>query len=101
VAYRSAIESTETTWNPVTGCNRVSAGCDHCYAATLAGRLKRMGNPRYQNDGLDGPGFGLTLHADLVELPHRWRRPRMVFVNSMSDLFHPEVPSTSSSGSSQ
>jgi protein gp37 len=92
VAHRSAIEWTETTWNPVTGCNRVSAGCDHCYAATLAGRLKRMGNPRYQNDGLDGPGFALTMHADLVELPHRWRRPRMVFVNSMSDLFHPDVP---------
>jgi protein gp37 len=92
MAYRSAIEWTETTWNPVTGCDRVSAGCEHCYAATLAARLKRMGNPRYQNDGADGPGFGLTLHRDLIELPHRWRRPRMVFVNSMSDLFHPQVP---------
>ena len=92
MAYNSAIEWTETTWNPVTGCDRVSAGCDHCYAATLASRLQRMGNPRYQRDGADGPGFGLTLHRDLIELPRHWRQPRMVFVNSMSDLFHPKVP---------
>ena len=95
MADRSSIEWTETTWNPATGCDRVSAGCDHCYALTLARRLKAMGNPRYQTDGKDsssGPGFGLTLHHDLVDLPHRWRKPRVVFVNSMSDLFHPEVP---------
>lgn len=92
MAYRSTIEWTETTWNPTTGCNRVSAGCDHCYAATLAARLKRMGNPRYQVDGDDGAGFGLTLHRDLLDLPLHWRQPRRVFVNSMSDLFHPDVP---------
>ena len=92
---RTAIEWTETTWNPVTGCDRVSPGCDHCYALTLARRLKAMGNPRYQNDGdprMSGPGFGLTLHPDLIDLPRRWRKPRLVFVNSMSDLFHDRVP---------
>ncbi len=95
MADRSGIEWTETTWNPTTGCDRVSAGCDHCYALALAKRLKAMGNPRYQNDGedrLSGPGFGLTVHRDLLERPHRWARPRLVFVNSMSDLFHPDVP---------
>ena len=92
MGYQSTIEWTEATWNPVTGCDRVSAGCDHCYAATLAARLKRMGNPRYQRDGKAGPGFGITLHHDLLELPTRWRAPRVVFVNSMSDLFHPAVP---------
>src|SRR5437868_4416762 len=94
MAGRSAIEWTEVTWNPVTGCNRVSEGCAHCYALDLAGRLKAMGQPRYQNDGdsrTSGPGFGLTTHDDLLELPYRWRLPRLVFVNSMSDLFHPEV----------
>jgi len=92
---KSAIEWTEATWNPVTGCDRVSPGCDHCYAATLAKRLKAMGNPRYQNDGrpiTSGPGFGLTLHHDQLRLPLKWRGPRVVFVNSMSDLFHPKVP---------
>ena len=95
MADRSSIEWTETTWNPATGCDRVSAGCDHCYALTLARRLKAMGNPRYQADGDDdssGPGFALTLHHDLIDLPRRWRKPRVVFVNSMSDLFHPDVP---------
>lgn len=90
----SSIEWTEATWNPVTGCDRVSAGCDHCYALALAKRLKAMGNPRYQTDGRDetsGPGFGVTLHRDVIELPLSWKRPRVVFVNSMSDLFHPEV----------
>jgi protein gp37 len=91
----SAIEWTEATWNPVTGCDRISPGCDHCYAMTLAARLKRMGQPRYQNDGdprTSGPGFGLTLHWDKLDEPDKWRKPRMVFVNSMSDLFHKNVP---------
>lgn len=91
----TAIEWTEATWNPVTGCDRVSPGCDNCYAATLAKRLKAMGNPRYQNDGArktSGPGFGVTLHHDQLELPFRWKKSRVVFVNSMSDLFHPDVP---------
>src|SRR6185503_17775774 len=81
------------TWNPATGCDRLSPGCDHCYARTMARRLKAMGNPRYQRDG-DGPGFGVTLHHDLLDEPLRWRKPRMVFVNSMSDLFHDEIPDT-------
>jgi protein gp37 len=91
----TAIEWTEATWNPVTGCDRISPGCDHCYALTLAGRLKAMGQPAYQADGdprTSGPGFGLTLHPDRLEQPSRWRRPRVVFVNSMSDLFHKDVP---------
>jgi protein gp37 len=78
--------SAGATWNPVTGCTRVSAGCDHCYAATLARRLKAMGNPRYQADGPDGSGFGVTLHRDKLAEPPSWRKPRRVFVNSMSDL---------------
>jgi protein gp37 len=86
VGDRSAIEWTEATWNPVTGCTAVSTGCDHCYAERLALRLQAMGNPRYRN------GFEVTLHEDLLELPMRWRAPRTVFVNSMSDLFHPKVP---------
>jgi protein gp37 len=90
----SAIEWTDATWNPVTGCSRVSPGCAHCYALDLAARLKRMGQPRYQRDGGrgSGPGFGVTLHEDLLEVPLRWRKPRLVFVNSMSDLFHEEIP---------
>lgn len=91
----SAIEWTQMTWNPTTGCDRTSPGCDHCYALTLAKRLKAMGQPRYQNDGDDqtsGPGFGLTLHPDVVDLPLRWKAPRLIFVNSMSDLMHPSVP---------
>jgi protein gp37 len=88
----TGIEWTDATWNPTTGCRRVSPGCDHCYAATLAKRLKAMGNPRYQRDGPDGPGFGLTLHEDKIIEPLRWRSPRRVFVNSMSDLFHADVP---------
>ena len=91
---RSAIEWTGATWNPVTGCDRVSAGCDHCYALTLAARLKAMGQAKYQQDGdprTSGPGFGVTMHPAELELPRRWRRPRVIFVNSMSDLFHPKV----------
>jgi protein gp37 len=92
MGLNSGIEWTDATWNPATGCRRVSPGCDHCYAATLARRLKAMGNPRYQSDGPDGEGFGLTLHWDKLDEPRRWRRPRRVFVNSMSGLFHPAIP---------
>ena len=95
VSERSAIEWTEATWNVSTGCDRTSPGCDNCYALTLARRLKAMGSPKYQNDGdprTSGPGFALTLHPEELELPDRWREPRTVFVNSMSDLFHPDVP---------
>ena len=95
MADRSAIEWTEATWNPTTGCDRVSAGCDNCYALTLAKRLKAMGVDKYQSDGdsrTSGPGFGVTIHRDALRLPYRWRQPRTVFVNSMSDLFHARVP---------
>lgn len=91
----SKISWTTKTWNPTTGCDQVSPGCDHCYALTLAARLKGMGNPRYQNDGnpkTSGPGFGLTLHHDKLEEPLKWKKPARVFVNSMSDLFHDGVP---------
>lgn len=96
MADRSSIEWTEATWNPTTGCDKISAGCDNCYAMTLAKRLKAMGNPKYQNDGdprTSGPGFGLSIHPDALDLPRRWRSPRTVFVNSMSDLWHARVPS--------
>lgn len=86
MSQRSKIEWTESTWNPVTGCDRVSSGCDNCYAERLATRLQAMGNPRYRN------GFRLTVHEDLFETPLRWREPRMIFVNSMSDLFHEDLP---------
>jgi protein gp37 len=92
---RSAIEWTEATWNPTTGCDRVSRGCDNCYALTLAKRLKAMGQPRYQRDGdprTSGPGFGVSCHPDALNLPNTWKQPRLVFVNSMSDLFHAQVP---------
>jgi protein gp37 len=92
---RSAIEWTDATWNPTTGCDRTSPGCDHCYALSLAKRLKAMGVPKYQADGdarTSGPGFALTLHPDALDLPHKWSFPRTVFVNSMSDLFHDDVP---------
>ncbi|WP_111511148.1 DUF5131 family protein [Mycobacterium kyogaense] len=95
MADRSAIEWTEATWNPVTGCDRVSLGCDHCYAMTLAKRLKAMGSAKYQNDGdprTSGPGFDITIHPQALDEPMRWRTPRVVFVNSMSDLFHARVP---------
>ena len=82
---RTGIEWTETTWNPTTGCDRVSPGCDNCYALTFAKRLKAMGQPKYQNDGdprTSGPGFGLTLHPDTIEAPYRWKAPKLIFVNS-------------------
>jgi protein gp37 len=92
---RSAIEWAEATSNPTTGCDRTSPDCDHCYALTLAARLKAMGQPKYQNDGdprTSGPGFGVTLHPETLGLPRTWGSPRTVFVNSMSDLLHPLVP---------
>lgn len=95
LADGSAIEWTEATWNPTTGCNRVSPGCDNCYALTLSKRLKAMGAEKYQLDGdprTSGPGFGVAAHPDALDLPYRWRTPRTVFVNSMSDLFHARVP---------
>ena len=95
MADRSAIEWTEATWNPTTGCDRVSPGCDNCYAMTLSRRLKAMGSPKYQRDGdprTSGPGFGLTLHPASLEVPQRCSSPRLIFVNSMSDLFHESVP---------
>lgn len=95
MADHSRIEWTETTWNPVTGCDRISAGCDHCYALTLSKRLKAMGSAKYQNDGdprTSGPGFGVTVHPKSLDEPRSWRTPRVVFVNSMSDLFHAKVP---------
>ncbi len=94
VAARSSIEWTEATWNPTTGCDRISSGCDNCYALVLAKRLKAMRNPKYQKDGdtrTSGPGFGLTEHEDVLSLHQRWATPRTVFVNSMSDLFHARV----------
>lgn len=85
---KSTIEWTEATWNPVTGCSKVSPGCKNCYAERMAHRLFAMGQPRYRN------AFEVTLHDDLVALPLRWREPRLIFVNSMSDLFHEDVPDT-------
>jgi protein gp37 len=86
MATKSTIEWTEMTWNPVTGCTKVSEGCRHCYAERMALRLRAMGNRRYAN------GFEVTLHDDLVDLPRTLRQPRLIFVNSMSDLFHEDVP---------
>ncbi|MFJ8687384.1 DUF5131 family protein [Micromonospora wenchangensis] len=83
-------------WNPTTGCDKISYGCTNCYALTMAKRLKAMGQVKYQNDGhpvTSGPGFALTTHPDELDTPLRWRKPRTVFVNSMSDLFHARVPS--------
>ena len=89
MAAGTAIEWTEVTWNPTTGCDRVSPGCDNCYALALAKRLKAMGQAKYQNDGdprTSGPGFALTLHPDALAQPYSWGGRRLVFVNSMSDL---------------
>lgn len=83
---RSSIEWTDVTWNPVTGCNKVSAGCKNCYAERMAERLQSMGSPRYAN------GFQVTLHEHVIDKPRTWKRPRKIFVNSMSDLFHEAVP---------
>lgn len=86
MAAGSAIEWTEATWNPVTGCTKVSPGCKNCYAERMAKRLQAMGQPNYRN------GFRLSLHSHMLELPLQWRRPRTIFANSMSDLFHRDVP---------
>ncbi len=86
VAQASTIEWTEATWNPVTGCTKISPGCKFCYAERMAQRLRAMGQRRYRN------AFQLTLQPDAIEAPLRWKKPRVIFVNSMSDLFHKEVP---------
>ncbi|MFI6318784.1 DUF5131 family protein [Nonomuraea sp. NPDC050556] len=89
------IEWTEVTWNPTTGCDRISSGCDNCYALTLAKRLKAMGADKYQHDGnprTSGPGFGVAVHETAMTEPLRWRMPRKVFVNSMSDIGHARIP---------
>ena len=83
---QSTIEWTESTWNPVTGCTKISAGCLHCYAERMAKRLRAMGQRRYRN------GFKVTLQTEALEEPYKWKKPRIVFVNSMSDLFHEEIP---------
>ena len=80
------IEWTESTWNPTTGCTKISLGCQHCYAERMAKRLQSMGNKKYRN------GFKITLHPDVLNEPYSWRNPRSVFVNSMSDLFHENIP---------
>lgn len=86
MAQNSNIEWTDSTWNPVTGCTKITAGCKNCYAERMANRLYEMGQPRYRNK------FQLTLQEDLIDLPLKWKKPRIVFVNSMSDLFHKDVP---------
>jgi protein gp37 len=86
MASNSPIEWTESTWNPVTGCNKISPGCKHCYAEKLSKRLKAMGQANYRN------GFRLTLQPHMLGLPLSWKKPRTIFVNSMSDLFHKDVP---------
>ena len=95
MATSTKIEWTEVTWNPTTGCDRISAGCDNCYALTMAKRLRAMGAEKYQQDGdprTSGPGFAITTHRGTLTEPYAWRQPRVVFVNSMSDLFHAKVP---------
>lgn len=86
MSRNSAIEWTEATWNPVTGCTKISDGCLNCYAARMTHRLKAMGSANYQN------GFKLTVHRDSLQLPLKWKKPQLIFVNSMSDLFHKDVP---------
>jgi len=82
----SKIEWTQATWNPITGCSPVSKGCEHCYARPMAKRLQAMGQPHYTN------GFTPTMHPDSLDLPTQWKQPQIIFVNSMSDLFHEDVP---------
>src|ERR1700733_2091548 len=86
MALGSTIEWTQATWNPVTGCTKISAGCKNCYAERMSKRLRALGKTQYRN------GFELTLQPDAIELPLKWTRPRVIFVNSMSDLFHKAVP---------
>ena len=87
MANGSSIEWTESTWNPVTGCTKVSPGCKHCYAERMAKRLKAMGQANYAG------GFKVAVHEHALELPLTWKKPQTIFVNSMSDLFHKSVPS--------
>lgn len=86
MAAKSRIEWTESSWNPVTGCKAVSDGCKHCYAERMARRLQAMGVDKYRN------GFDLTLHEDVIDQPLTWKKPQVIFVNSMSDLFHEDIP---------
>jgi protein gp37 len=86
MGQKSAIEWTEATWNPLTGCDKISPGCANCYAERMSLRLRLMGQPNYKN------GFDLTLHPHALELPLKWKKPQRIFVNSMSDLFHKDVP---------
>ncbi len=86
MSTNSSIEWTESTWNPLTGCTKISPGCKYCYAERMARRLQAMGQPNYRN------GFELTLHPHTLEIPLHWKTPQMIFVNSMSDLFHKDVP---------
>ena len=86
MAQGSNIEWTESTWNPITGCTKISPGCKHCYAKRMAERLRAMGQANYAN------GFDLTLQPHMLEIPLRWKKPQAIFVNSMSDLFHEDVP---------
>lgn len=91
----TSIEWTDRVLNPTSGCDSVSPGCDNCYALGMAKRLKAMGQPGYQRDGdprTSGPGFGLTLHPEKLDQVRRWKKPAMIFLNSMSDIFHEEVP---------
>lgn len=95
MGVRTKIEWTDVTWNPTTGCDRISPGCDHCYALTMANRLRAMGSPKYEVDGdpqTSGPGFGVALHEDVLSEPLGWRKPRRVFVGSMADIAHAHVP---------
>ncbi len=87
MAQQSSIEWTDATWNPVTGCTKISPGCKFCYAERMSHRLQAMGQHRYRN------AFKPTLQPDVLDLPLRWRKPRVIFTNSMSDLFHQSVPS--------
>ena len=83
---KTSIEWTEVSWNPTTGCNKITSGCKNCYAQKMSFRLKAMGLKKYEN------GFNLTLHDKTLEEPYHWKKPRIIFVNSMSDLFHEDIP---------
>ena len=86
MSTNSHIEWTDSTWNPITGCDKISPGCKNCYAERMAHRLKAMGQDNYRN------GFDVTLQPNMIERPLSWKKPQRIFVNSMSDLFHKDVP---------
>jgi protein gp37 len=88
MSSKSKIEWTESTWNPITGCSKISAGCKNCYAERMAKRLQAMGIENYKN------GFKIQLHPQVLEYPLKWKKPQMIFVNSMSDLFHEKIPTS-------